>query len=70
MNTEEFEAGDVDDYTDCDGNHWWEAGIHHLTHDAYPINGPDLWLQRIVIYGETEEQARALRDRILESLKK
>ena len=60
-----FVRGDVYLSGDC-GN--YEAGIHHK---GTKQGGTDqMWWQRIVVYGETEEQAENLRDYILEKLQK
>lgn len=71
----EFTKGDTDNSGD-DGK--FEAGIHHLTIDAteWVIGGesfhaskePETWFQRIVVYGNNEAQAEALRDRLLAAL--
>lgn len=60
-----FEPGFTDPVGE-DGN--WESGINHFTEDGQRPGRPATWLQRIVCYGETREQAERLRDFILEKL--
>jgi len=53
---------DPDQVGDCDK---WEAGIDHKTPEG-GSNG--IWYQRIHCIGDTEAQADALRDRVLDAL--
>lgn len=75
MSRQEFTKGDTEEVGDCG---MWEAGIDHYTLDAdqmvlegvpYQIRGvPRTWYQRIVVYGNTAQQAETLRDKLLEVL--
>jgi hypothetical protein len=70
-----FTKGGTEEVGDCG---IWVAGIDHYTLDADQMildgiptqvhNMPDTWYQRIVVYGNTAEQAEALRDKIMEVL--
>lgn len=72
---ERFTKGDTDQTGDCG---MWESGINHHTLDAdqmlfdgKPVqvhNRPGWWYQRIVVYGNSAEQAESLRDKLLEVL--
>lgn len=53
-----FAEGDTDSVGDCEK---FESGIH-------VAKGRDIWYQRIVVYGDSPEDAEALRDRILKLL--
>jgi len=58
----EFEAGDTEKPGRYDK---WEAGIDHKT----PQGGTNgVWYQRIGCIGDTEADADALRDRVLDAL--
>ena len=65
MSKQRFTAGDTEQVGD-DGK--FEAGIHDLEGDTHWRKEPQTWWQRIVAYGETAEEANALRDEILTAL--
>lgn len=54
----EFSKGDTDSAGDCGK---FEAGIHHCPTGMYD----ETWFQRVVVYGNTPEEAEALRDRLM-----
>lgn len=72
-----FSAGDTFQSGD-DGN--FEAGINHLTTDGNVLTPTGVgtnrakpavqWFQRIAVYGNTAEQAEALRDEVLAAIQK
>lgn len=46
----------------------YEAGIHHHSYRR-DSKGPEMiWWQRVICYGNSQEEAESLRDRILEAL--